>query len=194
MRTRKDIEREAKNITEAHKKLQADLVQLEEQEKALLEQIGESIVAGERSEAADKLVELRGRKESLQQAFSLARQKEQEVAEELTALGRAEIAGQWPGLEKDMRSRLAKLRALLGKNGAKGELDNLQQILVGAQQAASYASQDAQIWSGKVQGACNVGAKALWEFWVLLEQLDNPGFSPNALDANGEIPGFGKLS
>jgi len=145
MKDRKDLNRDIEKLVSQQTLLQDELNRLVGQELAAMQKLGESVLSGDGGVLPGSLVELRLRKEAVILSLDLARQRIRESKEELSSLERAEKGGQWPGIDRDLDARLARIRSLTGEDGLKGELAGLYEVLLNAEKVAPFASQEAQI-------------------------------------------------
>jgi hypothetical protein len=172
MATRKEILLEIEKSIQAQPRLQAELVQLEKQEKEAQLAASENVLAGNGSNAEEQLVQLRIRKETTAQALELAKQKILQGRTALVDLERAEIGGRWPEIYKDMRARQKKIVQLTV--ALQAELEGLRQALPEADRVSHFASQDAEIYIGRIRALIIEGLNGVDQF-KHLTNFSGPG-------------------
>ncbi|MDR3577232.1 MAG: hypothetical protein P4L50_25505 [Anaerolineaceae bacterium] len=194
MRARAEIEKEIKALSGQQTQLQAQLSPLDSLEAAHLQESSEDVMNGREGKAAQNLVNVRIKRESLTLAINNIANKIQAANLELEHVRYAENEKAWKSFEGDCWTQLQAIQEAIGSNGAKGLLDALDnQICQAKAQGMSGIVQDSSMKLDRFWSVYVETARALFEAWKMIESAKRyrPGYMP--LSESDILAGFGKL-
>ena len=169
-RNRKEISMDIEKLNVSQIKLQGDLAALEGQEKEALALVEDEFLSTGASKSASSLADLRAKKGVIQEGLSIVSTKMHRLQGELSDFDFAESLAPWRKFEKDLPTRINRIRVLLGRDGLEGEFISLKADLDSISSFAEKTSQEAMIVTNILAQICAKGSAQIFE---ILNSLNN---------------------